>query len=191
MPSNYFGEGITYYTDKEGNDRIIQITWKEKTAFIYDANTFDIIKEFQYETTTGEGWGITYVESTCEFVVSDGSHYLIFWDCESFKEKRRIEVNYYKNGRPSPVKMLNELEVMRKNDDKYVIFANVWYQDLMLQIDPSNGDIEKIYYFNTLHPNRETGEDVFNGISVCDDNGRTICLTGKLWSKIYKVELLQ
>ncbi len=191
MSSKFFGEGITYYRDKDGNDKIIQITWQEKTAFVYDANTFQVIQEFQYSTTTGEGWGITYIESTCEFVVSDGSHHLIFWDCESFTEKRRITVNYYKKGTPSAINLLNELEVMRIDNDRYVILANVWYQDVILQIDPSNGDVEKIYYFETLHEtNKEQGEDVFNGISICDESDRIIYLTGKLWSKIYKVELL-
>ena len=194
MSSKYFGEGITFYTDKQGNERILQITWREKTAFVYDANTFEVIKEFSYDTSNGEGWGITFIPQTCEFVVSDGSYHLMFWDCETFVEKRRVVVNYYQESKASPVKLLNELEIMKiggDDDDNYVILANVWYQDVLLQINPSNGDIEKVYYFNDLHKDRESDEDVFNGISVCDENERTIYLTGKLWSKIYKVELLK
>ncbi len=191
LSSKYFGEGITYYKDKKGKDRILQLTWQEKTAFVYDANTFDVIKEFEYETVSKEGWGVTFIPSTCEFVVSDGSHYLMFWDCESFQEKRRIKINFYSNGNASTINMLNELEAIKMNNGKYSILANVWYQDIVLQIEPSNGDVEKIYYFNSLHRERESGEDTFNGISVCDDNDSIIYLTGKLWSKIYKVELLQ
>jgi glutaminyl-peptide cyclotransferase len=51
LPDDYFGEGITILGDK-----IYQLTWREKTAFVYDLNDFKLLREFRY---AGEGWGLT------------------------------------------------------------------------------------------------------------------------------------
>mmetsp|Transcript_21896 Transcript_21896/g.32783 ORF Transcript_21896/g.32783 Transcript_21896/m.32783 type:complete len:353 (-) Transcript_21896:13-1071(-) len=190
LPSKYFGEGITFYKDRKNNPRIIQLTWKEKTAFVYDADSLELIKEFEYETTTGEGWGISFLPETCELVVSDGSQFLSFWDCESFVEKRKVEVRYYQNKLERSVARLNELEVV-KLDQEYAILANVWFEDVLLHINPVSGDVDKVYLFHSLYTGREGNEDVFNGISVSDDDNRTVYLTGKLWPFMYKVKLKQ
>ena len=39
LPANFFAEGIALI-----NNQIIQLTWKEKTAFVYDKDTFQIQK---------------------------------------------------------------------------------------------------------------------------------------------------
>ena len=41
LEDKYFGEGITVLKDK-----IYQLTWKEKTGFVYDAKTFKLEKTF-------------------------------------------------------------------------------------------------------------------------------------------------
>ena len=51
LDKKYFGEGITIL-----NNKIYQMTWKEKTCFVYDAKTFAKLKTFTYD---GEGWGMT------------------------------------------------------------------------------------------------------------------------------------
>ena len=56
LPARYFGEGITFY-----KDTIIQLTWKSNTGFVYDKNSFNLLREFSYPT---EGWGITYDGNT-------------------------------------------------------------------------------------------------------------------------------
>jgi len=201
LPSNYFGEGISHYVDKnDGSSRFIQLTWKEKTGFIYNADTMELIDDFQYDTVTGEGWGITFLSESCEFVVSDGSKYLIFWDCVTFQETKRIEVTYYKDNKKLPISMINELEVIKiKNKDSderfsYAILANVWFQDLILLIDPHSGNVMKIYDFRSLYPRRMDGANadvVFNGISISNDADDTIYVTGKLWPHMYKVKLIK
>ena len=88
----YFGEGSTFYRDKDGNARLIEITWREQTGFIYDAETLEKLQEFKYTTSTGtghQGWGITYDAKKQEFIVTDGSSFLFFWDRDTLKEKRR------------------------------------------------------------------------------------------------------
>jgi glutamine cyclotransferase len=198
LPSKYFGEGITLYKDSDGNSKIIQLTWKEQTAFVYDPDTLDVIQQFEYETSNGEGWGITFLPDTCELVVSDGSHYLIFWDCDSFQETRRVEVRYNipgggqqrHNDDGEIVNYINELEVIKLKNEQYAILTNVWFQDVLLQIDPLNGHVDKIYSFaDSLYSVRRSQDDVFNGISVSDDNHQTLYLTGKMWPFMYKVQL--
>jgi glutamine cyclotransferase len=190
LPTEYFGEGITYYTDREGNHRIIQLTWKEKTGFVYDANTLELIHTFEYQTTTGEGWGISFLEDTCEFVVSDGSHFLLFWDCQSLEEKRKVDVKHYQGHQAHNVNMINELEVIRLRDGRSAVLANVWFEDVILQINPTNGDVDKIYVFDSLHDANKKGNDVFNGISVADENDHSILyVTGKLWPTMYKIKI--
>ena len=51
LENKYFGEGLTII-----NDNLIQLTWKNKIGFIYDPNTLDLKKFFNYDKNT-EGWG--------------------------------------------------------------------------------------------------------------------------------------
>ena len=47
----------------------------------------------KYKTTSpgNQGWGITYDESNQEFIVSDGSAFLYYWDRDSLREKRKVK----------------------------------------------------------------------------------------------------
>ncbi len=133
MDSKYFGEGLTYYKGK-----LIQITWRSKTGFIYNASDLTIPPEtFEFTTTKEEGWGLTYDQTSDELIVSDGSHYLHFWDPSTFKELRKVEVTR-KSGEPAT--NMNELEFWRGR-----VLANVWYQDTILVINPESGVVEKEY----------------------------------------------
>jgi glutamine cyclotransferase len=137
----YFGEGSTYYTDSQGNGRIIEITWKEQTGFIYDADTLEVIKVFTYTTTApgNEGWGITFNPTTYEFVVSDGSSYLYFWDADTLQEKRKVEVTRML-GTNKPQRMLNELEYMDG-----LICCNIWHADEIICVNPEDGKSVREY----------------------------------------------
>lgn len=88
IPDEYFGEGITHYKDGRGNDRIIQITWQLRTAFVYDADRMEPLFAFKYhaKTSNGEGWGITYDPEGNEFIMSDGTEFLFFWDVSSLDD---------------------------------------------------------------------------------------------------------
>ena len=185
----HFGEGIAHFKDKFGAERIIQITWKERLGFVYDATSFEVIREFTFDSMTGEGWGITYDATSDEFVVSDGSHWLFFWDADTLEEKRRVEVKLSRiNERGTrervEVRFLNELEY-----DRGHILANVWYQDVLLMINPQTGDVKKVYDFSGLYNDRIESADCFNGIALSDIEGQ-LFVTGKNWPHMYKIRLL-
>lgn len=183
MQSKYFGEGMAFFDE----NKLIQITWKRQKGFIYDSETLDVIDEFKFSTTKNEGWGITFDPSDRTFIVSDGSSYLHFWDADKpgipKKDRPKVEVLRH-NGKPAV--NMNELELVNGK-----VIANVWYQDVLLVIDPRTGVCEKEYNFSDLWPKRERrGElaDVLNGVSVSGEEG-VLFVTGKKWNRMYKIKL--
>lgn len=190
LPEHYFGEGMTYFPDaKDGSPRFVLLTWREQTGFIYDADTLEVVEEFSYKTTTSEGWGITYNPRDDNFIVSDGSAFLHFWD-RNFTETGKVEVKYknrnmYESGVPAqPLQLINELEW---DDRTGVVLANVYFQDMIVAIDPETGYVTTIYDLRSLYTNRHPKADVFNGIALNSEG--EVWVTGKYWSHLYQVQL--
>jgi glutamine cyclotransferase len=179
LPDEYFAEGIT--TTPKGD--ILMLTWREKTGFVFDGKTLDEKKRFQYETHTGEGWGITSIDHDPSIVIaSDGSSFLFVWDSETFAEKRRIPVTLSSG---AAVRHLNELEYYQGD-----ILANIWYNNRIVRIDIETGVVKMVYDFTTLWPQEERlghGADCFNGIAVLPND--ELLVTGKLWPSAYKITL--
>jgi len=72
MESKYFAEGLTCV-----DDRLIQLTYTANTGFVYDRHNLNATPGvFEFKTTTGEGWGLTYDAERHELIVSDGSEFL-------------------------------------------------------------------------------------------------------------------
>ncbi len=185
MDKEYFGEGIAMVR----GGLLVRITYKERRGFVYKASDLSLIKEFSYETYTGEGWGLTYDPKKHELIVSDGSDYIHFWDADTFVEKRFIRVSFsdkVTNLRQTLVH-LNELELVVK-DGKSLLFANVWYSETIVSINLESGAIEGMYDFSSLRTRRHRGEDCFNGIAFDPETG-CLYLTGKFWRAMYKVNV--
>lgn len=182
LDGKYFGEGLTYVDSK-----LYVLTHKKKTGFIFDSKNFSIPPEtFSFETTTGEGWGMTYDAARGELIVSDGSEYLHIWDPKDLSLIRKVKVKRM-DGKNS--RRINELEFWRGR-----VLANVWYKDIILVINPATGEVEKEYDFSQLWPQAERksqgkGAEVFNGISVSHDPD-LLYVTGKYWDRMFLVRLL-
>ena len=172
LPSHFFGEGITVYQDK-----IIQLTWKSNTGFVYRKDNFEMLREFNYST---EGWGITYDGQ--QLIMSDGTSTLYFLNPETFEEVRLIKV-YDSNG---PVKHLNELEYVEKQ-----IYANVWQSNRIAKIDPQTGQV--VGWIDLTGLLKLEGYrlpvDVLNGIAY-DQTKKRLFVTGKLWPKLFEIQLI-
>ena len=171
LPDRFFGEGVTVYHNK-----VIQLTWRANLGFVYDKDTFQLVETFHYPT---EGWGITHDGQ--RLIMSDGTSILYFLDTESYKEIGRIEVRDNK----VPVYHLNELEYV-----KGLILANVWKTERIAQISPETGEVVGwIDLRGLLRPEERVQRvDVLNGIAYDQRNDR-IFVTGKLWPKLYEIEL--
>jgi glutamine cyclotransferase len=173
LSDQYFGEGITIYQDK-----IIQLTWKNKVGFVYDKDNFQKIQEFHYLT---DGWGLTYDGE--HLILSDGTSTLHLIDPETYEEVNQIQV-FSKEG---PVKDLNELEYVKGE-----IYANVWQTNFIARISPTTGKVTGWIDLSELRSieNSSNPAAIPNGIAY-DPKSDRLFVTGKLWSKIFEIELVQ
>lgn len=154
-------------------DNLYILTWTNKVAFVYDAKTLKYKQTYSYPR---EGWGLT--TDGKHLIASDGSDRIYFLDSELQLQKT---VHVKLNGKP--VRYINEMEII---DGK--IWANVYTTDMILIIDPDNGEVTGQIDCTGLLPKelRTSRTDVLNGIAVND--GR-IFLTGKYWPRMYEVKL--
>ena len=202
-PNNIFGEGLAFYKTAANEKRLIHITWKSQQGFIFDATTLDVVQTFQFTTQRNEGWGITYNPHTDQFIVTDGSEYLHFWDASTLQEMKRIPVMLQpaSSSTPAPsstndcgdeetveaeaeaVTNLNEIEW---DDQTQTILANVWQTDMIVRIDPASGSVITQYDLSDLYTCREPMADVLNGIAISPN--RDLWVTGKRWPHMYKIK---
>lgn len=174
LSRDYFGEGITILGDK-----IYQITWRERTGFVYNLNDFKLLKEFRY---AGDGWGLT--NDGTNLIMSDGTHVIRFINPENFETVRTIAV-FDRNGKPQIE--INELEYIKGE-----IWANVWRKGEILRIDPANGKILGIIDLEKLTDEQMDSSrdaDVLNGIAY-DEAGDRIFITGKKWGKLFEIKVM-
>lgn len=170
LPPDVFGEGITIL-----NERIYQLTWRELTCYVYDLD-FKLLETFNYPT---EGWGIT--NNGNYLIMSDGSSNLRVIDPDTFQTTQTITVRY----EGSQVENLNELEYVDGS-----IYANIWMKDQIAKIDAITGNVVEMIDFSSLKDEINTeGIDVLNGIAYNPETG-TFYLTGKLWPKVFEVNLI-
>ena len=165
LPGHLFGEGCTVW-----EDTIVQVTWKAGLGFVYDRDTFQVVKRFGYQA---EGWGLT--QDGHRLIMSDGTSTLRFLDPQTFQELRRVQVV----DRGEPVVRLNELEFVRGE-----VWANVWQTPRIVRIDPNNGEVLGWIDFSALAAQEPRG--VLNGIAA---TGQKLYVTGKRWTSIYEVEV--
>jgi glutamine cyclotransferase len=173
LAEQYFGEGLTAF-----GDRLIQLTWRSGTAFVYTRRDLRPVGEFRYAT---QGWGLT--QDGEHLIMSDGSATLYFLDPDRFTEVRRIQVRDNRG----PVNFLNELEFVAGD-----IFANVWQSRRILRIAPDSGRVTGFIDLSALvtRMRRESSTDVLNGIAYLPGSNRLL-ITGKHWPSLYVIELLR
>lgn len=173
LPSQFFGEGITVL-----NEHIFQLTWQSHIGFIYDRNTFHLLKKFSYP---GEGWGLA--NDGRIIYMSDGTAQIRCLDPSTLHELRRITV--HEGDRQ--VEQLNELEWVRGE-----LYANVWQTNRIVRIAPKDGTVLGwIDLSGLLTPQeQEQNVDVLNGIAY-DPAGDRLFVTGKLWPKLFQIRLIR
>jgi glutamine cyclotransferase len=169
LSDQFFGEGITIFEDK-----IVQLTWKSGKGFVYDRSSFELLQEFEYPT---QGWGITH--DCSRLIMSDGTATLYFLDPETFQTIGQVEV-YDKE----PVTSLNELEYINGS-----VYANIWKKDQIAIINPETGKVTGWIDLSSINGSEKTTENVLNGIAY-DQNGDRLFVTGKMWSKLFEIELV-
>lgn len=171
--TKYFGEGITFF-----NDKLYHLTWTSGVGFVYDANTFKLIKEFKIPAK--EGWGLTH-DST-HLIMSDGSSNLYYLTPDSLKVANILRVTDNKG----PIANINELEYVNG-----YIYANQWETNYILKIDPSTGSVVGKINLENLQKEASSlrpGADVLNGIAYNHETNQLL-VTGKRWPYLYEIKV--
>lgn len=189
LSDKYFGEGITIFDDK-----IYQLTWREKTAFVYDVHDFKLLEEIKYQ---GSGWGITHDGKN--LIVSDGTDVLRFVNPKTFAVERTISVKREHN---FPVNHLNELEYVEGE-----IWANIWHSEQagtknehgflmnlgkpnhIARINPKTGKVVGWLDLTDISPDDASKKSsTLNGIAY-DAAAKRIFVTGKNWKNLFEIKV--
>jgi len=168
----YFGEGITFV-----NDKIFQLTWQNKTGFIYNANTWKLEKTFTFDKDI-EGWGMT--NDGKNIYQSDGTEKI--WKMNPDNQKMIDYINVY--SADSKIKSVNELEWINGK-----IYANIWQKDAIAVVNPANGAVEGVLDLSGLRKSIKFPQaEVLNGIAY-NPKTKTIFVTGKQWDKMFEIKV--
>jgi glutamine cyclotransferase len=170
LDSQYFGEGITFI-----NNKMYQLTWQNKTGFIYNATTLKLEKTFKYDRDI-EGWGLT---NDGKYIYQTDKTEKI-WKMDPETQKMIDYVNVYSGG--SKIPSINELEWINGK-----IYTNVWQKDAIAIVNPANGAVEGILDMSGLRKFVKNPEaEVLNGIAY-NPKTKTIFVTGKNWDKMFEI----
>ena len=178
VDSTFFGEGLARV-----DDRLIQITWREGAALVYDLASFELLGYFPYN---GEGWGLCFDGEL--LYMSDGSGTIQVRDPESFAQVQIVPVTLL----DVPVSSLNELECVGDH-----IYANVWKTNRILRIEIETGRVDAVIDASNLLPEGELeallaadSGAVLNGVAYDQEND-VFLLTGKLWPSMFEVRFVE
>ncbi|MBN1789674.1 MAG: glutaminyl-peptide cyclotransferase [Bacteroidales bacterium] len=169
----FFGEGIALY-----RDQVYQVTYKSQVGFVYDKNTLEQIRSFDYQIK--EGWGLT--TDGKNLIMSDGSAQLYFIEPEYFTQVDQVEVFDNKG----LIDSLNEIEYIQGK-----VLANVYGESYIVIVDPSTGKVTGKVELQDLMPKGFKGDygKVLNGIAFNPLTGH-LYITGKNWPVLYEIELV-
>jgi glutamine cyclotransferase len=185
LSQDLFGEGLEF-----DGQIFYQLSWKEHQLIEWDSNgRWKRSVSFPYE-----GWGLTKSPGGIQgekWISSDGSHVLHFFDRATHSSDDSAwtsSSNLSVMNGPKPEGKLNELEYARG-----AVFANVFQDNRIVQIDPATGCVSGELDLSGLM--REAGidlqaspESVLNGIAYRPETD-TFFITGKNWPTIYEVQI--
>ena len=170
LDGKYFGEGITIL-----NGKLFQLTYKEQTGFVYNADTWKVEKTFTFDKNI-EGWGMT--NDGTHLYQSDGTEKI--WTMDPQTQKMTDYVNVYTN--TSKIKSVNELEWI---DGK--IYCNIYQKDAIAVVNPATGAVLGVLDLSPLRKSlKYANAEVLNGIAY-NPKTKTIFVTGKYWDKMFEI----
>lgn len=191
LSDEIFAEGLVVI-----GDVIYVLTWTNKFMLIINRKTMTLMGQYSYRTYSGEGWGLTYDGK--QFIVSDGSSRLSFFDVPDITKlsNRSFFQVQLKKTREVVVRDTAKNEVISINELEWLgdghIYANVWYKDFILKINVVDGSVSELLDLYHLYPykTRTKAADCLNGIAL-NTTDKTLLLTGKLWPKYYKIKVVR
>jgi glutaminyl-peptide cyclotransferase len=173
LDERFFAEGLALV-----GDRLIQLTWNESTALIYDLETFERVGEFNYP---GSGWGLCY--DGVSLWMTTGGSMLVKRDPETFTVLDRLPITLG----DEPLFAVNELACVGD-----FIYGNVFQTDTIVRIDKKTGEVVGVIDASPLNPlsgRPNDPEAVLNGIAWNPET-ETFLLTGKRWPTLFEVRFV-
>ena len=188
LDKKYFAEGISYNIE---NKILYQLTYKEKEILLYTFPELELIKKIKMPKEMLEGWGLSAGSEQGVFYATDGSDKIFVFNIDKSNDElilvKTIDVTY----NMKPVYRLNELIC-----DGLYIYANVYFEDKILKINPRNGQVMNVYNMKPLIDyelkngdltnSRINRGDVLNGIAYIPEK-KSFILTGKLWNYYFEI----
>ncbi len=179
VDAELFAEGLGVAPDGS----LVQLTWKEGTALVWDPDSFEVVDELRYD---GEGWGLTALGDG-NLVMSDGSDTLVERDPSDFSVRREMQIRRV----GGQADRLNELDF-----DGESVWANRYQTDELLRIDPECWTVDGVVDLSALREQadalvEEPDEpfDVTNGVAHIPGTDRYL-VTGKWWPVIFEVRFV-
>jgi glutaminyl-peptide cyclotransferase len=169
LPAELFGEGICRL-----GDVIWQLTWRERVALRWDAQTLELAGQVRYNR---EGWGICAADGSV--LTSDGSSELVRRDPRTLAPQAVIYVR------------LDGHRVLGLNDLAWsagTVWANVAGTHYLAGIDPASGEVTDIVNARSAAERHPDPQAILNGIAALPEAGEFL-LTGKGWRWIRRVRL--
>lgn len=173
--NKYFGEGAIIL-----NNNLYQLTYKNKTGFIYNATTFESKGQFSY--LSNEGWGLT--TNGKDLIMSDGTNIITFLNPQTFTITKTIDVNEFNVA----LDYVNELEYVNG-----FIYANLYMKNEIVKIDAETGNVVGRLDLNPLLQEAQKRYPYSletNGIAF-NPQTNTFLVTGKMWPYYFEIELLK
>ena len=196
---------------------LVQLTWQDKRAFLFDPASLVALGSFDVATTNGEGWGLTH--DGVQLIATDGSDAVLFWNFSwsaaapaggSVALHRIIRVTDASQiagviSAPPPVPP--GAPIPRLNELEYVhgwLLANIYTSNTVAIIDPLSGAAVAYFDFSALKAEQGPRADVLNGLAYTMTLGPTspavdgaagepwggrLWVTGKDFQWLYEIEL--
>lgn len=185
FPREIFSEGIYVLPHPDGA-RVYMLTWREGQMWVFSAESLKHLFTVPFHSSGGQGWGLTHDGS--HFIASDGTDALTYMNvpadaADVVRAIKTVSVHNARSG--ASVRHVNELQVVGTS-----LWANIWYKDVLLRLDPTTGDVLAELDLTQLWPRKKRTKkaDCLNGIAYDAQRDRYL-LTGKLWDSYFWVRI--
>jgi glutamine cyclotransferase len=176
LPNELFGEGICRV-----GDAIWQLTWRERVALHWDAETFELREQVPYNR---QGWGMCAVggaTSPPEVITSDGTSELVRRDPATLEAREVVHVR------------CQGQRVLGLNDLTWaggLVWANVAGTDCLAGIDLELSEVTDVVDAGAAAERVwRDPQAIMNGIAAVGAPGEFL-LTGKGWRSIRQARLV-
>lgn len=157
--------------------------------YILRADDLSIIGSRRYPSHIREGWGLTHDGS--QLIFSDGTSQLHFLEfptnySDSAESQSQLKHEYLVKSRHVVVRTMHDnREIHQINELEFAhgyVYANIWYQDTVIKIDPRTGYVVNSYDMSHVYPRatRSRTSDCLNGIAY-EPSENKFMVTGKKW----------